>query len=236
MEIKEFRKIDIKNYGYPNSRDIFFIRVTYGNLSNTLKEILEELSDMSWLERFDKEFLRKSMKENATKTCVKLEEIFFKQEGPLIADAGEYIVSCLAKKAIVNSLKHRDIPLMELLGRKKVGNPGFDFYTEAEENMLLYCGEAKYVSNVNAYSSSLSQINDFINDKKHIGDICILNGHSNEESLTNLSDDKFGVCSAFSVTNIKTDKLIKNILKNSDFKKCLEYQDIVLVAVDVYEK
>lgn len=236
MKIIDCKKVNEKLYGGEQDREFWFIRVDYDDLGMTLRDILTELSNLSWLEKFDKNFLKKSFEKNALNTCIKLKEKFFSGETPLINNAAEYMVSCLAKRAIVEKLNHLDVPLAELLGRKVIGNPGFDFFTENAEMSMVYCGEAKYVANANPYNDSLGQINDFIKDEKYISDLFILNSLVSDNSLTHLSEHIFGVAAAFSATNIKTEILIKNIVKNSEYKKCTKAQDLILVAVNIYEK
>lgn len=236
MNIIDCKRVNEKLYGGEQDREFWFIRVDYDDLSVTLRDILTELSNLSWLEKFDKKFLRKSLEKNALNTCNKLKEKFFCSETPLINNAAEYMVSCLAKRAIVEKLNHLDVPLAELLGRKVVGNPGFDFFTENAEMSMIYCGEAKYVANANPYNDSLVQINDFIKDEKYLSDLYILNYLVSDNSLTNLSEHLFGVAAAFSATNIRTENLIKNIVNNSEYKKCTKAQDLIFVAVNIYEK
>lgn len=234
MKILECREIDLSKYKTKNCKKVLFLRIDPGDLSLTIKDILTELADYSWLSKFDKDFLKESMKHNADITCQALRDKFSDSEdNPVIEEAGEYIVSVLSKRGVVEKLNHNDIPLAELLGRRKTGNSGFDFFTEDIDNQLISCGEAKYVKGINAYNISLSQINRFINEKKHISDIVILQSLASESSLNHLSKNKFGICSAFSSTNIDTDNLINNICGNDEFKKTLFFEFVILVAVNI---
>lgn len=234
MQITEFRKIDLAESGLDFNENVYFIRINPEDLSVALKDILNELGNFSWLSKFDKDFLRASMKVNAQKTCDALKEKFYNKDGdPVISEAGEYIVSVCSKRGVVEQLGHADVPLAELLGRQKTGNPGFDFFTEEASLQLVTCGEAKYLHGKNAYGTSLRQINGFIKDEKHKSDIVLLNGLVSDNSLHNLADGKFGVCAAFSSTDMQTDMLISHICANTDFQQTLGYNYIILVAVDV---
>lgn len=234
MHITEFKKIDLVDYGMKSQGEVYFLRIDPEDLSITLQDILYELSNFSWLSKFDREFLQASMRVNAEKTCEALKEKFYNYNGdPVIDEAGEYIVSVYSKRGVIEKLGHEDVPLAELLGRQKTGNPGFDFFTEESNLKLITCGEAKYLHGKNAYGTSLSQINRFISEKKHISDIVILNGLVSDTSLHNLSTGKFGVCSAFSSTKIQTSHLISNICTNTDFQQVLGHEYIILVAVDI---
>ena len=46
-------------------------------------------------------------------------------------------------------------------------------------------------------------------------------------------DGNFGVCAAFSATDISTEKLVANICENVDFQQTLNYNYVILVAVDI---
>ena len=104
------------------------------------------------------------MELDAQKTCDALKEKFnSKDEDTIINEAGEYIVSVYAKRGIVEYLRHLDVPLAELLGRKKIGNPGFVFFTEVNNYHLVVYGEAKYKHGKNAYDSSMHFLQHLIN-------------------------------------------------------------------------
>lgn len=234
MNVIECKQIDLSKYKIISDKKVMFIRIDPEDLSKTIKDILTELSDFSWLSKFDKDYMKESMQHNADLTCQALNDSFYdSNNNPVIDEAGEYIVSVLSKRGIVEKLDHNDIPLAELLGRRKTGNSGFDFFTEESSLKLISCGEAKYVKGTNAYNKSLSQINKFVSEKKHISDIVILQSLAMDESLDNLSKNKFGICAAFSSTDIDSDILITNICKNSEFVKALDYEFILLVAVNI---
>ena len=74
-------------------------------------------------------------------------------------------------EALINQLNYLDIPLAELLGKKKSGNPGFDFHSANLATDTVIFGEAKYVAATSAYSTALPQIEGFIRDKKDIEDL-----------------------------------------------------------------
>ena len=233
MKIIVAKQIDVNKFTAQHSA--FFVRIDPEDLSLSVLEILQDLANLSWLNTFDRESVKNSFKSRATKTCddIKCKLVDANTNTPLIDEAGEYIVSCLAKKALVSVYAHKDIPLAELLGRKISNNPGFDFYTEKDG--LLTAGEAKYIKGVNAYNSSLSQVNKFISKKKHIDDLALLFFFVPDESLDNMNKGNFSIGAAFSVTDIETEKLIMNILKNNAFEKTIQNHSIFLLAVNMYE-
>ena len=96
------------------------LRVKPEDISATLIQIIQELSDLSWLNTLEYSVVHESFKSRAQKTCdeLKIKLLNPSNQEDLLSDAGEYIVSCLSKNALVKILDHKDIPLMELLGRK----------------------------------------------------------------------------------------------------------------------
>ena len=221
-----------------NSKKCTFIRVEPVDLSITIREILFELAQFSWLSKISKEPIRNSFKIKADKTVKKLTEQFdnLTDNNDIKMSAGEYIVSTLSKRAIVNQLSHTDIPLMELLGRKVVGNPGFDFYTEDEViGNIIFCGEAKYENGKNAHNESLKQSNVFIEKSKHIDDLSLLEHLTTHKSQVNLNNGIFGSSSAFSIKN-STDNLefIETLKKNEYFQKLIDKcNSAVFVGVEM---
>ncbi|MDD4000294.1 MAG: hypothetical protein PHX62_05315 [Bacilli bacterium] len=232
MKISEVQKFEHEG------KDVTFIRVIPDNLHETIKEILSCLADLSWLSKISSEPVKESFKLNANKTVKALENSFLNSEDESQAKrrAGEYIVSVLSKNAIQSVELHVDMPLMELIGRKVKGNSGFDFYTEKNNPIcLLFCGEAKYENGKNAFPSSLSQIEDFIEQKKHVSDLHLLEHFADEKSLNNIVSDIYGISSAFSTTQtIASSVIIERIKENQNFKRlAILSQSIILVGVDL---
>lgn len=221
-----------------NDSNCTFIRIQPGDLSITIKNILIQIADLSWLNKIASDPLKRAFSQNASATLLDLTAKFNNaaDDSTIKSVSGEYIVSVLTKEAIIYYKNHIDVPLMELLGRKKTGNPGFDFYTEdGEPNFLIFCGEAKYQNNSNAYGSSIKQIKEFIRDNKHVADLTIIRDFVSEESQNNLIKNSFGVSSGFSsVSSTSDDSLINNISKNPNFVDLLSScKNILLVAVDL---
>lgn len=221
-----------------NGVNNYYIRIKPRDLSLTIKDILLSLANLSWLSKVAPESIKKSFKLNAEKTIKTLETKLtnLKDKSEIKRAGGEYIVSVLAKDAIVTEMSHIDVPLMELLGRKKIGNPGFDFYTEdGKPNYVIFCGEAKYENNSNAYSSSLSQIVEFIDEQKHLSDLMLIEKFTTANGQNNLVNGIFGASSAFSTISSSADTdIIDGIKRNSHFKNLLSKCNIViLIGVDL---
>lgn len=161
MNIIDFRKIcfDKHNRAY-------FLRVQPDDLKDTLSQIFYVLSNLSWISNFDEDYIRESFQERAKATLADIyAKITTSSTDEVSSDAGEYVVSELAREAIVDKLGYLDIPLAELYNKKKSGNPGFDFHSQSLDEVIIF-GEAKYLDDRNAYGSGLKQVVRFISDKK----------------------------------------------------------------------
>ena len=227
MNIIEFKKIEDIQQSI-----VHFIKIEVTDLGTTLEEILKVLADLSWLNKFDEEFMQNSFKTKAQRTINALIELFKNdKDSNIVSETGEYIVSELSREGIIDKLGYLDIPLIELLEKKQKGNPGFDFITENQGSEIIIFGEAKYSSSTNAYGKALDQINKFISNSKDIDELSNMNNFCSKASLINANNGIKGFAAAFSVTDINTDILINNIKNNNDFKKLLKYKEIVLVGV-----
>ena len=103
--------------GYRNAR---FIRIEPEDLSVTLSQIISTLMDLSWLSKFKESFEIDAYKSRADKTIEDIKDKFANcVDDKVTSDAGEYVVSELSREALINELNYLDIPLAELLGKKK---------------------------------------------------------------------------------------------------------------------
>jgi hypothetical protein len=228
MKIIEIKKIDTKNHN-----KITFIKVESENSKDILQEIFHTLSDLSWIYKFDKEYIRNSFSERAKKTVENIYDKFFNLENdPLSSDAGEYVVSEISRKTITNELNYLDIPLSELFNKKKSGNPGFDFYSQNDSQVIIF-GEAKYIKGKNAYSHGLKQVIKFIEDKKDIIDLVELDQFCDPIALENVDNGVKGFAIGFSINNSSNQNLISNIIKNPHYQALLKHHEIILVAVKI---
>lgn len=130
-----------------------FFRIDPEDISATLSDILRTLMDLSWLSKFDQDFEQKAFASRAKKTIDDIKEKFDKcVDDSISKDAGEYVVSELARETMVSELDYLDIPLDELVGKKRSGNPGFDFHSQNKITNTVIFGEAKYVAATTALS------------------------------------------------------------------------------------
>ena len=113
------------------------------------------------------------------------------------------------------------------------GNPGFDFHSQNKITDTVIFGEAKYVATTTAYSSALPQIVDFIRDGKDVEDLPELKPFCTASALQRAADGRKGFSAAFSAKTTNTDRIIANITKRPDFQSLLQYEELILVAVDL---
>lgn len=211
----------------------FRIKINQENVSITLREVLDCLNELSWISKFDKDYIRDSFNKRATDTIDYITtNIINGTETEVTTDSGEYVVSVLSKKAIVDNLDYLDVPLAELIKEKIVGNPGFDFYSENKNSILLF-GEAKYVAKTNAYNKALEQIERFSISGKDINDIASIDRFFSEKALENANNGDKGYIAAFSSTKIETEDLVKHIQNNEHYKKLSSHKELICVAVTI---
>lgn len=228
MKIIECKKIDVENYD-----NIIFIRIEPEDLSITIREIINSLSDMSWISQFDQQYVRLSFEDRAKNTAKYLaNKINSDDENQLTKDTGEYVVSELARQAIVSELKYMDIPLAELFKEQVSGNPGFDFYSANLDKVIIF-GEAKYKSNENAYGRAMKQVDNFINNRQDISDLIDIRAFFEEESLNKVASGEKGYAVAFAAKSITSDSLIKNIIRNKYYKNLALHKEVIYLAVNV---
>lgn len=229
MKIIEHRQIC--NSG---NAKVQFMRIDPEDLATTLTDILTALMNLSWLSKFDTDFEIGAFTSRANKTIDDIKEKFKKCiDDKVTNDAGEYIVSELAREAIVNELNYLDIPLSELLGKKKSGNPGFDFHSQNIGTDTIIFGESKYVASTTAYSSALPQMIRFINEGKDVEDLPELKPFCTSAALHRAYNGSKGFAAAFSAKRTSSDDIIDNITKRADYKSLLSYEEVILVAVNI---
>ncbi|KAA6329369.1 hypothetical protein EZS27_021817 [termite gut metagenome] len=213
---------------------ITFIRINPDDIALTLREVFDSLSKLSWINAFDAEYIRASFAVRAESTVKYIADNIIKStDDSVTSNSGEYVISELARKTIVDELKYLDIPLAELIKEQKSGNPGFDFYSVNGVNIILF-GEAKYIADRNAYGSAFSQIVRFEEEERHLADLVDIDKFCCKESLDNASiHNKKGFMAAFAAKATPTDNLIQNIRNNEDFKKLSTHEELICIAVNI---
>ena len=223
--------IEVNKFIEPNVR---FIRVHPNDLKITLGYILETLSSMCWISRMSEE-LRQGYEVRARVTIDKLNKEFTEgSESEIISNTGEYLVSELTRSAIVNELNYMDIPLGEIFKQKASNNPGFDIFTVNLKDQILF-GEAKYVTNANAYNNAIKQINRFVSEKRDLSDLPDLLPFTTFEARMKANNGDRGLIAGFSSTTISNEELEQNLKDNEAYKALPKDKVIICVAVDVLQ-
>lgn len=228
MKIIEHRTVDF----LPNT-NITFIRVDIENLSITIKEIITVLSELSWISKFDKSYMRSSFEKRASDTAKYLSHsLKVGKDDSVTSNTGEYVVSELAREAIVKELGYLDIPLAELFKEQVVGNPGFDFYSVNNDEIIVF-GEAKYLAKQNAYGSGMKQVAKFIRTKQDVSDMNDIDKFFSEKSLNAADRGEKAYSIAFSSKITSSDRIIKGIKRNKQYTELAKHKELIFVAVNV---
>ena len=226
--------IECKSLAHADNKNITFIRIDPENLQDTLSQIIDALMDLSWLSSFDKDYLKSSFKKRAEETIADIKKKFDdSSDDKVTKEAGEFVVSELARESLVSQMSYLHIPLAELLGMKVSGNPGFDFHSQNKTTDTVIFGEAKYNSRNSAYNSALTQVPKFIEAGKDVKQLADLRDLCTSEALTRANKGFKGFAIAFSVKSTASDRLINTIFKHQGFLKLLPFEEIVIVAVNL---
>lgn len=228
MKVLECKKIDVENYN-----SITYIIIDPENLSVTIRDIITSLSNLSWIAKFDKSYIRNSFFKRAEDTAEYLADKILKDDGDKITeDSGEYVVSELAREALVIELKYLDVPLAELFKEQVSGNPGFDFYSANKEKVIIF-GEAKYSSGRNAYGIGMEQVDRFIREGQDVSDLNDIDKFFEEESLKLADKGDKAYAIAFAAKGTASDMIIKGIIRNKHYKDIAINKEVIFLAVNV---
>ena len=233
IEIVSQCKINPRDYGYNGNCIVTYVHVKIADIKKRAQIIKNDFLDMSWINKLDIA-TKMAYEQRANDTLSKLiKDVLDKVEDKITEEFGEILVSTSAKDTLCTHYNHKKIPLAELWKEKNLGNPGFDFHSQNKVTDTVIFGEAKYVSKTTAYSSALPQIVEFIGDGKDVEDLPELKPFCTPSALQRAAKGIKGFSAAFSAKSTGTDKIIKNIVKRKDFQDLLQYEEIILVAVDL---
>lgn len=212
---------------------IRFFRIRPTDIKLTLRSVFESLSNNSWIMKFDNSFLKQTFSVRFQSTIYYISSnIIHEGDDSLTSDSAEYVISEIARSAIVEQLDYLDIPLGELIKEQKSGNPGFDFYSMNKSDIILF-GEAKYVAKQNAYGRALEQIYRFHTEQRDVADLLDIQNLCPEASCNEVCKGNKGFIAAFSSKTTPTEKLISNIKNNVNYQKLFSHKELILVAVDI---
>nr|MBP3281046.1 hypothetical protein [Treponema sp.] len=235
MKILKSVQLDVSKISTTCKAYLFIIEID--DVSQNASELINILNDKTWLSKLD--FLSRSNFEECAKTTIKKMLSIFNdtQTTNSIKDEfGEYMVSMNAQRTLQSELQHVPITLSEIWGKKKSGNPGFDFHTYDERNDLVTFGEAKYNSNGTSLKIAVEQINRFITespnkDKIDTNDLRAL-GISQSALCKIYTDNERNLAAAFSLVGSIEKFDIDYYLKQYYIKQLLqEKNEIYFIGV-----
>jgi len=230
--------LTVKNINLENNPEtkITYFRIQVENLQLSIEDIIKKLTDISWINKFDEGFVKDALEANAKKTANHIADIMKNKRKSKkfvsTRNIGEYLVSELSRRTIVNEMNYLDIPLGEIIKESSLRNPGFDFFSESNDNLIIF-GESKYSSKQNSYGSALNQIVRFIGEGKDKSELMSIRDFVSEQAKINNRFEKKGFAAAFSYIKSDDDSIVNSIIKNKSFKKLLNYEEIILVAVEL---
>lgn len=228
MKILENKNIDGENY-----KNIIFIRIDPEDVSVTIREIIKSFADFSWIAKFDEPYMQRSFMKRAEDSARFLGEKLKKNvDDGITKDTGEYIVSELARQALVFEKGYLDIPLAEIFKEQNSGNPGFDFYSANKEKVIIF-GEAKYKSKSNAYGVGMEQVDRFIREEQDISDLNDIDVFFDIDMLNKAANGDKGYAIAFAAKETKSEKLIEGILANKHYHNLRRNKEVLFLAVNI---
>lgn len=216
-----------------NSPKINCIHVQVNNFLDIIDEFETYISNTTWIDDLD-EIAQLTFKANVKKTIEKVVNNIIakvKTSSKLSEDIGEYLVSYSAQKSLEINYKHTLIPLAELIKEKVSGNPGFDYHSISQNNIIVF-GEAKFSVENTPRTRALSQIIDFIDDRDN-AELLWLKPFLNKHVLKNIVDSKKGYAAAFSYNNIDINKTFENAINAEELKTLVNHEEIYLIAVEI---
>ncbi len=228
MDIEIVKSLVIKS----TSCKVNLIHVKIKDIKERAEEIIRLITDTSWVSHL-RPVSRRTYTANANRTINKIvNNILRKVDDEVTEDFGEYLVSVSAQDALVNELSHGRIPLSEILKEKSFRNHGFDFHTESPRAIIIF-GESKYSKSENPYNIALSQICDFIKDKKNDTDFELLENFVTPPAMINALNEQMGYAASFSMNSNNPTLIFNRALKSSHIKELSSNPELYLIGVEV---
>lgn len=188
---------------------------------------------MSWIAKFDKGYVQNCFRKRAEDSAAYLADKILKDKKDNVTrNSGEYVVSELARQALVKELDYLDVPLAELFKEKIAENPGFDFYSANSEKIIIF-GEAKYNSRDNAYGVGMEQVDRFISEGQDISDLNDIDKFFDEDSLNKANEGDKAYAIAFAAKKTTSDQIIKGIINNKYYLNLALHKEVIYLAVNI---
>lgn len=233
MKIVTSKKFDITTLGLPTTAcQVYIIHVKIIDINGRAKEIIDVISEKSWIKKLGA-VNQIAYSARAEKTITKIvDDILGKVDNKVTEDFGEYLVSDSAGSALVQEYGHTKIALAELWKEQKSGNPGFDFHTESQSQLIVY-GEAKFNTSNSPYTVALNQIVSFVDDKKDDMELSDLQNLVSVEAVDNAANKKRGYIAAFSLNAKNHTAIFNKALKTEAAKKLYSHSELYLIGIEI---
>lgn len=237
MQIISIEKISTTEYGaiteHPNVYAIY-AQIDSNDFENEGLLLICQLNDTNWMSTLD-EIDRAAYEERARQTIEKLTQVVIQalKESDLTKEFGEYLISHSAQEILYNEFRHTKIPLAELWKERKTGNPGFDFHTLSNTNILVF-GEAKYQTHQSPYRKAIQQVDNFINENKDLKELTDLRRFVSEEASRKVIAGDKGYTVAFSIRGDKSmDDLLRNSIRLILGNSIMNSSEIYIIAIEI---
>lgn len=237
MQIESVVKINSTDYGAITEHPNFYVvhvQLSSHDLQLVGGNLLTYINDSNWMSQLD-DIDRCAYKARAVRTIQKLTEIIRNalEDNGLTNNFGEYMISYTAQEVLCNTYNHTKIPLAELWKEKKSGNPGFDFHTLSNTNIIVF-GEAKYSSKFTPFCKAINQINHFISAGKELMELSDLKTLVSEESASNAMNGVRGYTAAFSARNfVDIETIIKKSIECTIGTSIMNASEIYIIIVEI---
>lgn len=237
MQIISIGKINTTEYGaiteHPNMYTIH-AQVDSNDFKNEGLLLIHQLNDANWMFALD-DIDRAAYEERAKKSIEKLTQVVIQaiEESGLTKEFGEYLISHSAQDILYSEFRHTKIPLAELWKERKTGNPGFDFHTLSNTNILVF-GEAKYQTHQSPYRKAIQQVDNFINENKDLKELTDLRRFVSEEASRKVIAGDKGYTVAFSIRGNKSmDDLLRNSIRLILGNSIMNSSEIYIIAIEI---
>ncbi len=216
---------------------LYVIHVKIWDSEQRIRDIISTITDTSWLTSVNDAITREAYEAAANRTIQTLMNSIFnicpKNLIPISKNTGEYVISITAQDVLGTRLTHKKIPLAELWKDRAKGNSGFDFHTVTPSNLILF-GEAKFNKTTNAHMEALTQISQFISEKKDKHDKKLLESFINiPQPFTYLENGERAFCAAFSLKGKKYKDVFKNAVHCAIEQKLDQYPELFIMGIEI---
>ncbi|MDA0144064.1 MULTISPECIES: hypothetical protein [Vibrio] len=233
MNLTDKTTYDMSSHGC--TAKVHSILINIENIHTRATEMISVIQDVCWLNDLSP-VAKHSYEARAERTIAKMvNNILNMVEDELTEDFGEFMVSASAQDALVEAFGHIKVPLAELLKEKISGNPGFDFHTETNTELVAF-GEAKFSGGSNPYRNALEQIAKFISLKKGDAELVDLQNFVSEGAINNALSKRSAFVAAFSINGKKPQAIMSNAFKSQYLTNLLQQDEIYLIGVTVRDK